>query len=176
MKFFLKKMGLLAWLFTYNIQADESEIYRLSTGDVLTVTVFDESDLSLEAAKITDEGSISVPLLGQVQVKGKSVPEVEILLTKLFGDDYLRKPSVSVAISEYRPFYINGAVKIPGSYPYRTNMTVQIAVTIAGGFTERASKSNVYVLPEGSTTEREEAELSDQVKPGDVITVDESFF
>ncbi|MEP2651095.1 MAG: SLBB domain-containing protein, partial [Paraglaciecola sp.] len=80
-----------------------------------------------------------------------------------------------VTIDEYRPFYINGEVRNPGSYAYRTNMTVQIAVTIAGGFTDRASKSNVFLL-NGDGSERVKVTLQEQVKPGDVITVDESFF
>lgn len=159
-----------------NAVAQDNQTYRLSTDDVLSVTVFNEPELGLKATKITDDGTISVPLLGQVEVKGKTVPEVEVLLTELFGRDYLKKPSVSVNIDEYRPFYINGEVKRPGSYPYRTNMTVQIAITIAGGFTERASKSAIYILKENGSGERSKANLADVVTPGDVITVDESFF
>lgn len=155
---------------------DNNDTYRLSTGDSISVTVFDEPELGLKEAKITDEGTISVPLLGQVNVQGKTVPEVEALLTKLFGDDYLKKPSVSVSIAEYRPFYINGEVQKPGSYPFRTKMTVQIAITIAGGFTERASKSNIYLLNQAQNSERKKVDLNATVKPGDVITVEESFF
>ncbi|MDC0603430.1 polysaccharide export protein [Aliiglaciecola sp.] len=123
--------------------AQNTDKYRLSTDDVISITVFNEPELGLKKATITDSGTISVPLVGQVSIKGKTVPEVEALLTKKFGDDYLKKPSVSVSIDEYRPFYINGEVKKPGSYPYRSNMTVQIAITIAGGFTERASKHSI---------------------------------
>lgn len=136
---------LLALLMSISSQAysQDSDTYRLSTDDVISITVFNEPELGLKKATITDSGTISVPLIGQVSIKGKTVPEVEALLTKKFGDDYLKKPSVSVSIDEYRPFYINGEVKKPGSYPYRSNMTVQIAITIAGGFTERASKHSI---------------------------------
>lgn len=158
------------------VLAQEGKVYRLSTGDVISVTVFNEPELGLKDAKISDDGNISVPLLGQVQVKGKTVIEVESLLTKLFGDDYLKKPSVTVAVSEYRPFYINGEIKKPGSYAFRTNMTVQMAITIAGGFTERASKKEIYLLPEGNESQRRQVTLGDEVQPGDVITIDESFF
>ena len=156
--------------------AQSENVYRLSTGDVISLTVFNEPELGLQDVKIPDDGNISVPLLGQVQVKGKSVLEVETLLTKLFGDDYLRNPSVSVAVSEYRPFYINGEVDDPGSYPFRTNMTVQMAITIAGGFTERASKREIYLLPEGKESQKRKVTLGDQVQPGDVLTIGESFF
>jgi protein involved in polysaccharide export with SLBB domain len=161
---------------SFNVMAQDNQTYRLSTGDVLSVTVFNEPELGLKEAKITDDGRISVPLLGQVAVKGKTVFEVEELLTELFVDGYLKKPSVSVAIAEYRPFYINGEVAKPGSYAFRTKMTVQIAITLAGGFTERASRKSIYLLKEAQGSKRIRVTLSDDVSPGDVITVDESFF
>lgn len=167
-------LGLL-FLQSFVVLAQDSKAYRISTGDVISVNVFDENDLSLKKVKITDDGNISVPLLGQILIKHKTVKEVEDLLTKRFGDDYLKKPNVTVTVDEYRPFYINGEVKKAGSYPYRINMTVQIAVTIAGGFTERASKSDIYLLKEEGA-QRNKVTLSDVVSPGDVITVDESFF
>lgn len=168
-------LGLLL-VVSFNLMAQDNQTYRLSTGDVLSVTVFNEPELGLKSAKISDDGRISVPLLGQVEVKGKTVPEVEVLLTQLFDADYLKKPSVSVSITEYRPFYINGEVKKPGSYAYRTNMTVQIAITIAGGFTERASRNSIYLLKEIEGANRTKVTISDVVSPGDVITVEESFF
>ena len=168
-------LGILL-LQSFFVLAQDNQTYRLSTDDVISVTVFNESDLSLESVKITDDGTISVPLLGPVLVKGKTVSEVEAYLTQLFAADYLKKPSVSVTVTEYRPFYINGQVKKPGSYAYRTNMTVQIAITIAEGFTARASKSEIYLLPEGSESKRIKVSLGSLVQPGDVITIDESFF
>ena len=167
---------LLALAVSFNVMAQDNQTYRLSTGDVLSVTVFNEPELGLKAAKITDDGRISVPLLGQVEVKGKTVSEVEVLLTQLFNADYLKKPSVSVTITEYRPFYINGEVEKPGSYAFRTNMTVQIAITIAGGFTERASRNSIYLLKEIEGAARKKVTISDVVSPGDVITIEESFF
>ncbi|MBL4630156.1 MAG: hypothetical protein JKY14_03025 [Paraglaciecola sp.] len=55
-------------------------------------------------------------------------------------------------------------------------MTVQIAITIAGGFTERASRSSIYLLKETEGANRQKVTISDVVSPGDVITIDESFF
>ena len=159
-----------------NVAAQDNKTYRLSTGDVLSVTVFNEPELGLKETKVTDDGRISVPLLGQVEVKGKTVSEVEVLLTQLFNADYLKQPSVSVSITEYRPFYINGEVEKPGSYAFRTNMTVQIAITIAGGFTERASRNSIYLLKEIEGAARKKVTISDVVSPGDVITIEESFF
>ena len=179
----MKHLSLVLMLFvlsavvvSQNAQAQVNNEYKLSTDDVLSVTVFDEPDLDVDEAKITESGTISVPLLGQVNVKGKTVVEVQNLLTELFLADYLKQPRVTVSMVEFRPFYINGEVDKPGSYPYRTGMTVQMAITIAGGFTERASKNAIFLLPESSTTEPTKVALNAEVRPGDVITVEESFF
>ncbi|MFC4700851.1 polysaccharide biosynthesis/export family protein [Glaciecola siphonariae] len=159
---------------TANAQANKE--YKLSTDDVISIAVFNEPDLDVKEAKISESGTISVPLLGQVVVKGKTVVEAQNLLTELFLADYLKQPRVTVSMVEFRPFYINGEVDKPGSYPYRTGMTVQMAITIAGGFTERASKSAIYLLPENSTTAPTRVDLNAEVQPGDVITIEESFF
>lgn len=150
--------------------------YQLATDDVISVSVFNEPELTVNNAKISQTGTISVPLLGQVNISGKTITEVEELLTQLFQADYLKQPRVSVSMEEFRPFYINGEVDKPGSYPYRIGMTVQMAITIAGGFTERASKSSLLLLPENSLNEPTRVTLNAEIQPGDVITVEESFF
>lgn len=167
---------LCVTLFASVNTAASENTYRLSTDDVISVTVFNEPDLNLKETKINDDGTISVPLLGQVNIQGKTVLEVETLLNELFEKDYLVKPQVSVSIDEFRPFYINGEVEKPGSYSFRTGMTVEIAVTIAGGFTERASKKGIYLTNEGDNNQRRQVSLDDTVKPGDIITIEESFF
>ncbi|MDG1121416.1 MAG: polysaccharide export protein [Glaciecola sp.] len=168
---------LLCATFFSCVNATASEnTYRLSTDDVISVTVFNEPDLNLKETKINDDGTISVPLLGQVNIQGKTVLEVETLLNELFEKDYLVKPQVSVSIDEFRPFYINGEVDKPGSYAFRTGMTVEIAITLAGGFTERASRKEIFLASEGNKNERRKVSLDDSVKPGDIITIEESFF
>lgn len=153
-----------------------SESYRLATDDVISVTVFNEPDLNATEAKISDDGSISVPLLGQVMVEGKTIAEVEKVIHDLFAADYLVSPKVTVAVDEYRPFYINGEVSKPGSYPFKPDMTVEIAITLAGGFTERASRSNIFLAAENDMENRRKTKLDQKVRPGDIITVEESFF
>lgn len=165
---------ILVILYSGALLANESS-YRLATDDIISINVFNEPDLSLRETKINDDGNISVPLLGQVNVMGKTVSEIEKQITDLFGADYLVNPRVTVSIDEFRPFYINGEVSKPGSYPYRTGLTVEMAVTIAGGFTERASKQKIFIIRENKT-ERKSAVLNSTVSPGDIITVEESFF
>ncbi len=159
--------------------AEEIDNYKLSVDDKISVSIFNEPELGIENVKISTSGSISMPLIGQIVIKDLTVSEVENLLTNKYLNGYLKKPNVSVTIVEYRPFYITGEVKNPGSYPYRKDLTVQKAVTLAGGFTERASKTAISLKGEAdktNTVRTSSASLSTKVKPGDVITVSESFF
>jgi polysaccharide export outer membrane protein len=150
--------------------------YRLAADDEISVNVFDEPDLSLSKTRVAANGSISMPLIGQVQVKGLTIDEVELKITKLYLGDYLKKPDISVAIVEYRQFYVNGEVDKPGGYSYREGMTIQRAISLAGGFTERASRKSIKLIRENKPNSVTTVDLSAAVKPGDVITVEESFF
>lgn len=105
-----------------------------------------------------------------------SIRELESVLVRLLKDGYLKKPIVTISILEYRLFYINGEVKKPGGYNFVDGLTVQKAVSIAGGFTERASKDKITIERESMPGKVNKSNLNDAVNPGDVITVDESFF
>jgi len=90
---------------------------------------------------------------------------------------YLRDPAVTVSIAEYRPFFLYGEVQKPGGIPYQPDLTVERAIALAGGFTERASRSKIEVVRASDPKHKAvRIELSDPVYPGDVITVKQSFF
>lgn len=151
--------------------------YRLGAGDVVTIRVFGEEDLSREKIKLTDAGTVPYPVLGEIRVLGRTVGDLERHITEGLRGRYLVNPRVSVLIEEYRPFYINGMVERPGGYPFQPGLTVRKAASLAGGFKERASMSKIFVIREGDTQQKpERAELSTLVFPGDILTVEESFF
>jgi len=80
---------------------------------------------------------------------------------------------------EYRPFYVNGEVKRPGSYSFQPGLTVDRAISIAGGYTDRASRNKIFVersQPSEGKTTRISVKLQDNIMPGDVVTVEQSFF
>jgi polysaccharide export outer membrane protein len=156
---------------------DAAPGYRLGAGDRIAIAVFGEPDLSLDT-RIGDSGRVAYPFIGEVVVVGRTPVEVERLIADALRGDWLVDPKVSVSIVEYRPFFVNGQVRNPGSYPYQPGMTVRKAVSTAGGFTERASQRGITLIPEG---ERDRGKgravgLDDPVGPGDILTVDESFF
>ncbi|MEP7704987.1 polysaccharide biosynthesis/export family protein [Paraglaciecola sp. 25GB23A] len=173
---FLLVLSLVLLSMAFASQAQELNQYRLGADDEISVNVFNEPDLSLAKTRVAANGTISMPLIGQVVVKGLTIDEVELKITKLYLGDYLKKPDVSVAIVEYRQFYVNGEVDKPGGYSYRDGMTIQRAISLAGGFTERASRSKIRLMRENNPNNVINVDLNTPVLPGDVITVEESFF
>ena len=160
----------------------EEGVYLLGPGDLVRIRVYDEPDLSIDEIRIGMAGSLSFPLLGDVPVVGQTPEKLEAYLVDRLKGPFLVSPSVTVSILEYRPFYINGEVRKPGSYSFYPGMTIDRAISVAGGFTDRASREKIFVEhdlsenrdPEGNSEKR--ATLSDHVLPGDVITVRQGFF
>ena len=164
---------------TINFEDPESVLskYQLAAGDVITIRVFGEEDLSRDKIRLSDAGTIPYPALGEIRALGLTIGELERLITAGLKNGYLVNPRVSVQIEEYRPFYINGMVDKPGGYPYQPGLTVLKASSLAGGFKERASFSKITIIRERAPpTAREKATLATPVFPGDTIFVDESFF
>jgi polysaccharide export outer membrane protein len=160
----------------YSQSADAPAGYLLGHGDRISIQVFDEPDLTMEA-RIGSSGVINYSYLGDVRVKDKTPQELEQHITKLLSDGYLVNPSVNITIVEYRPFFINGEVRNPGSYPYQPGLTLGKAVALAGGLTDRASKRKMYILKaqsEGQSQSR--AKMSSRIQPGDIVTIKEGFF
>ena len=152
--------------------------YRLGSGDSIKITVYEEAELSLEV-RLSDAATISYPFLGELQVSGLTVGQLEAKITLGLKGDYLVSPSVSVSVVEYRQFYIHGEVEAPGGFPYVPGLTLRKAIALAGGFTERASRSKMYVIQDGivNTSERSrQIDLDERLSPGDIVTIEQSFF
>ena len=150
--------------------------YTLGPGDVIDVRVFGETDLSGKL-KLNEDGVIRYAFLGDFKLAGQTVSEVESMLDSTLRGDYLIDPRITVTVAEYRPFYVSGAVRRPGSYAYQLGLTVSKALSLAGGLNERASDKKIYLVPDGGQeTERRKVELDDPIQPGDSLTVEESFF
>jgi polysaccharide export outer membrane protein len=151
--------------------------YQLAAGDVITIRVFGEDDLSREKVRLTDAGTIPYPVLGEVKAKGRTIGEIEKFITAGLDGRYLVNPRVSVTIEEYRPFYINGMVDKPGGYPFQPGLTVLKASSLAGGFKERASFSKITIIRESNPKAGpQKADINTPVNPGDTIFIEESFF
>src|ERR1039457_3217483 len=108
---------LLLWLAAAAALAQPTDSdYRLGPGDRITIKVFGEEDLSMDV-RLNDTGRLNYPFLGELVVQGLPVAELEQLIILGLKDSYLRNPTVTVLIGEYRPFFVGGEVQRPGAFP-----------------------------------------------------------
>lgn len=149
--------------------------YRLGIGDRIKLTIFRHNDLSGEFV-INGAGQLSLPLIRIVKAKDLTLTELEQAITSKLKPDYLINPRVSIEVLNYRPFYIVGEVKNPGSYPYVNGMTVINAVAMAGGYTYRAKKQEAFISSAKLNKKKRPVEPDALILPGDVIEVPERFF
>jgi protein involved in polysaccharide export with SLBB domain len=148
--------------------------YHIAPGDLLSITVFGEPDLTMDKVRVAANGTVSYPLLGEIQVAGYTSRELESRITALLRNGYLKKPQVTVSVLEYRPVYVNGAVNSPGGYSYREGMTVEKAITLAGGLKNDANPDKITVVGADATDDKPApAGMGTPVQPGDVISVGE---
>lgn len=159
------------------LRQSEDTLYHLGPGDKLRVTVFNESDLTGEYT-VDGQGFLRLPLVGQVQAAGQTSYGLESQIGNAFvRGGFLLNPRVSVEIITYRPFYILGEVSKPGEYAYVNAMTVPNAIALAGGYTERAVESSIWVRHLGEKKERfVRADESTRIYPGDVIRVEKTTY
>lgn len=161
-----------AWAQAAAEQAPESTSYRLDAGDLIEMKVYGEEDMTVRV-RLDESGKVNYPFLGQLQVGGHTPAQVEQMLIDGLKGPYLINPIVSVAIEEYRPFFVNGEVGRPGAIPYQPGVTLRKAIAMAGGFTERAQRSEADVIRRGGTVT---LKMDDVVQPGDIVTIGQSFF
>lgn len=155
--------------------ADGGE-YRLGPADQLRVTVFGHDDLSNEYT-VASNGTISFPLIGDIDAAGLTVSEFQRLTEQRLSEGFLKSPRVSAEIMTFRPFYILGEVTRAGEYPYTNRLTVLNAIATAGGFSHRANRKIVAIKGLNDTDEkRVELTPTTFVQPGDTIRVLERFF
>jgi polysaccharide export outer membrane protein len=246
--------------------ASLAQDYVVGEGDILKISVYDHDDLTT-VARVSGEGVIVLPLIGQVEVQGLTILQITQKISALLADGYLVDPQVSIFIQEFRSkkafimgevnkpglyvlpsqttllsvlseaggltkdagdkaiikrkanateknesvvtvdlrklvekgdtsldvpitdgdsiyiakakvFYINGEIKKPDVYKYADGTTVIKAITMAGGFTDKASKGKVKIIRKVGGKEEviEKVGMDEGVLPDDIIVVPESFF
>src|SRR3954463_289888 len=138
-------------------QAGKDPAYRIGARDLLSVRV-DEDDKLNGDRRVNEAGIINLPLIGDVQVAGKTTGEAEQLISRLLVEKYMQRASVAVQVVEFRsrPIVVIGAVKAPGNLGFSGRWTVLEAIAAAGGLAE--NHGNVaYIL------RRADNGLADQV-------------
>lgn len=156
--------------------AESDGPYLLDTGDQLRIFVYGQPNLS-RIYTVDHAGMISVPLIGNVVARGLTTYGVASVIRDLLGRDYVRDPQVTVDIQQTRPFFILGEVRNAGQYPYVSGMTVETAIAIAGGYTDRANRRRFKISRRvNGLVEVIEAPGDYVLQAGDTVTVFERFF
>ena len=113
-------------------------------------------------------GAITMPLVGEVPVKGMTRAQVEAELTRRLGSGFVRNPSVSVEVYDFRTFSILGEVQRPGNYPAREGTTLTAAIAVAGGYTYRANERRLLLRrANGQSYYSVDADANVEIRPGD---------
>jgi polysaccharide export outer membrane protein len=151
--------------------------YVLGPGDRLRFQVFGQEAASGEFTVGVD-GNVATPLAGELKAAGLTTDQLQAEYKEaLEKQGFYKNPKVAVEVLNYRPFYIMGEVKKPGSYPYASGLTVSAAVAEAGGFTPHGDHNLAIIERKAATgIARGRATSPTPVLPDDIIEVPQTIF
>lgn len=162
--------------------------YKLGSGDVIRVVVFQNPDLSLET-RVSESGVISFPLLGAIKIGGMAASQAEkVIADGLRNGNFVKQPQVSLLVTQVRGNQVSvlGQVNRPGRFPIEvSDMRLSDALAVAGGIASTGAEVVTVVGTRNGQPMRTEVELPKvfsssgrpddiQVQNGDVIWVDRS--
>lgn len=123
--------------------------YRLLPSDLLQIRVFQEEDLTREFS-VSQDYTISLPLVGTIDVRGRTLRQTEELVRQLYDRDYLVNPQVNIVVLRYAERAVNviGSVNMPQAVPFppERGLTLLEAIARAGGFSRLANRAQVRII------------------------------
>ena len=127
-------------------KASSVEAYQIQPGDVLNIAVWRESDLHLEVL-VRPDGGFSVPLIGEIDASGKTIPTLREELLSRYGK-FIPDTDVSVSIKQLNgnKVYVIGKVGRPGAFVMLRPMDVMQMLSMAGGITPYAAVDDIKIL------------------------------
>ena len=149
--------------------------YWLGEGDHINIAVAGEPDMTMRFL-LDSSGTISFPYIGQLRLIGKTPEDVSAELTQRLRGDYLQNPMVTVTSTQFRNIFILGEVEKPDGYPWQPGLTVEKALALGGGYTDRADKHDLSIRRSGSNELLENVDVRHSLRPGDTVIVGMSFF
>lgn len=156
---------------TYSLEP--RTVYALGGGDTIRVKVYGD-DTVTGSYKVDDAGTVSMPLIGQVVVAGKTTAQAAAAIAAELANGFVRNPDVAVEVETYRPFFIQGAIKGGGQFPYVSGMTVRAAISTAGGFSDTAQRQRATIYRKvGANMQKSVVDLDFPIYPGDTIVISE---
>jgi polysaccharide biosynthesis/export protein len=134
---------------TSSTTAQSTADYLLRPSDVLQIRVFQEDDLTREVS-VSQDFTISLPLVGTIDVRKRSVRQAEEFIRQLYDRDFLVNPQVSLIVLKYAERAVNviGSVNTPQAVPFPPERGLNLleAITRAGGFSRLADKTRVRII------------------------------
>jgi polysaccharide biosynthesis/export protein len=158
--------------------------YRISQQDILQISVFQVNDLN-SAVQVNQDGSITLPLVGKVQVAGKTTSEAEQIIAGKLRQKYLQSPQVSVSVKTYgKRITVSGAVGGPRVIADDGNTTLSQAIANAGGVAEIGNSQRVHIARSKDQHVQDDIYDLDDIqagkvtdpllKGGDIVVVEQS--
>jgi polysaccharide biosynthesis/export protein len=178
MRFHLRAVAVISFvllpLTVWAAQGGQSIVdssYRVGPSDELKINVFDEPALS-GTFRVDADGSIPYALVGRIEVSGRTVREIEQLLTKRLLDGYVRQPRVTVEVTQFRSrkVFIMGEVRTPGQYALDGDVTLLEVLALAGALTDTAG-DQISVRRAKEPSEAVGASLPDDPRTVEVVRV-----
>lgn len=168
MKPFIRWMlaGLLGLMMGWANAAD----FTLGPGDVVRVSVYGNPDLGVET-RISETGTISFPLVGQVDINGLNVATAEKKLGSLLeSGGYLKKPQVNIIVTQIqsRQVSVLGQVNRPGRFPLEGKRTVMDLLALAGGFSADGGDVISLIRKRGGNVTKTVIDVVDMVRTGEL--------
>lgn len=175
-------------LFSQNLFSQENVEYQadynIGPKDLLEISVFGLPELN-KTVRVSEEGKITLPLLGEVEVEGLSKTQLEKKLSQLLEEKYLQNPQVTIFIREYQSKIVSvlGAVRNPGTYELLGRQTLLQIISKAGGLSPDAAEYIIVIrpLPDGSSNSlkipiedlfiKGDAKLNIPLRPNDIINI-----
>jgi polysaccharide export outer membrane protein len=165
-------------------QTVEETEYRIAPADLLTVRVWKNPELSVDAVPVLPDGTFTVPLAGTVSGKGLTSAELEDVLSERLSE-YIAAPEVSVIVTQVNSKRVSvvGEVNRNGPQMLAVNARVVDAIASAGGFTTYANRRKVKIIrqtPEGEVAFRfnynayqsgRAPGTNVRLQPGDIVVV-----
>lgn len=154
------------------VQPHSAAVYQIGATDVLGIKVFGEDALS-NTYTVDSDGSITFPLIGRVQVSGRTTRQIEEHLVKLLDGDYLKRPQISVEIAQFRSrsIFVLGEVKNPGRYTIQGPQTLLEVIAHAGSTTPTAGDTIIVQRYKDGIASAVTAALPDDERTAEVMRV-----
>jgi len=173
-RWLLLTLLLASWVLVLSASAQGE--YIIGEGDLIKITVYDNPDLTTEA-RVSGDGKITLPLVGEVMVNRLTANEAEKKIASLLEDGYIVKPQVSIFIEEYKSKKVTvlGEVARPGLVVLRGAYSLMEAISDAGGITLNAGDT-LYIQRKGiKGGEKKETDGRGKEDPGLAVDLKKLF-